>query len=411
MLFRSFLLLLFIQVTLQANYPETYAYYKAGEYKKAISSAKKSKSEYSNPNLHLLWGYSARALGNQEEAMSAFERVLLLKKDNKSAKKALLKIYKKTDRRELAEKLNGKTNASKISERGSKSGFKTKVSLSTGYDDNVNVTPGNSILNEYYNSTTSQKKLSSYFSRMNAEISYKHHFKNNKDWYLKTIIHAYVQSNFSTHFYDLTSGSLELGIGYMWGDKDIYLPLSYNGINYLNQDLLEQYRFAPTIFMPIHKDIFLDITLLYSKNDYIPKTDDIKDDETFGLAVGTYYLFGKHYVYHNLKYEHRRASHDTPQHYISADFLTASIGAKYYFNSSFLANFDYRFRYGSYDSPVGLSNTSRDDNFYQIDLKLSYLFSKELAFYLNNSYSQNISNFVPSEYEKNSILFGAAYQY
>jgi len=411
MLFRAFLSLLFIQVALQADYPEAYTYYKAGEYKKAISSAKKSKREYSNPNLHLLWGYSARALGNQEEAMSAFERVLLLRKDNKSAKKALLKIYIKTDRSELAEKLNDKTNTSKVSERRSKSGFKTKVSLSTGYDDNVNVTPGNSILNEYYNSTTSQKKISSYFTRMNAEVSYKHHFENNKDWYLKTIVNTYVQSNFSTHFYDLTSGSLELGIGYMWGDKDIYLPLSYNGINYLNQDLLEQYRFAPTIFMPIQKDILLDITLLYSKNDYIPRVDNIKDDETFGLAFGTYYLFGKHYVYHNLKFEHRKASHDTPQHYISADFLTASIGAKYYLSSSFLANFDYRFRYGNYNSLVGLSNTSRNDNFHQIDIKLSYLFSKKLAFYLDDSYSQNISNFVPSKYKKNSIMFGVSYQY
>jgi predicted porin len=76
-----------------------------------------------------------------------------------------------------------------------------------------------------------------------------------------------------------------------------------------------------------------------------------------------------------------------------------------------LGTLDYTFKYGGYHDHVGLSTTKRDDNLHQLNLKLSYLFSKKSQIYLSDTYYRNISNYTPSEYTKNSLMLGLSYTY
>jgi len=76
--------------------------YNQKNYSGAIAQAKKSTHEYSNPNLHLIWAKSAKVLGNNLEAMSAYERVVMLQPSNIEAKKELARTYVALGKHRLA---------------------------------------------------------------------------------------------------------------------------------------------------------------------------------------------------------------------------------------------------------------------------------------------------------------------
>jgi len=412
---RIFLTLTLLNIGLFASYSNVLNYYKNGKYKQAIQEAKASKKEYSNPNLHLIWAYSAKSLGYWEEEMLALERVLILDKDHTQAQHELKLVYQRTHRNELSESsdpytLSGRGLPPLLRERGTIP-FKTKVSVSIGHDNNLNATPGNLVLSDYFGTDTNTTQLSSLFTRATSQISYTNKFGNNEKWYIKAVIDTYIQSNFSAHYYDLSTGSLELGLGYTQKDYDIYLPFSYYRVNYLDKDLLEHYRFLPQLLIPIGEDIILDINALYSENNYIVSVDKTKDDTTVGVGFGAYYLFGKHFAYLSTKYEHRSTQHANASKYITANFFTLSTGIHYYFTPSFLGTFDYRFRYGRYNDTVGTSSTKRDDNYHQFNTKISYSFSKNSELFIADTYTENHSNYAPSVFNKHSTVLGVSLKY
>ncbi len=405
-------------VTLFGGYKDALFYYKKGDYQQARLEAKKAKKSYANPNLHLLWGYSAQQLGHTEEAMHAFERVLILDPDNTQAKNALTNIYRQTDRTELLSKKE-RAYTYGLSERGKPKRLvkdrnlplKAKASLALGYNSNANATPGSAVLDPYFDNDNNEDPLSSFFLRMTADIDYKYDFGHEKGWYMKTAIRAFSQSNFSAHLYDLSSVSLEWGAGYAYKNYDLYLPLSYTRVNYLDKDLLAHVRFQPTLFIPIDDTVILNVSVLYTKSNYNDHEDQGKDDNTVGFSVGGYYLFGEHFAYISAKYEDKDTRHNDPDKYIGAQFLTATFGVHYYFLPDLLGTLDYRFRYGRYDDKVGFTNTIRDDNLHLLDLKLSYKLSKITEIYISENYTQNLSNYVPSEYKRHNVLIGVSVKY
>ena len=401
-----------------ANYNSALSYYNQGLYQKALNTAKAAKNSYSSPNLHLLWGYSAYQLGKDEEAMHAFERVLILDSDNQKAKKYLSKIYKKTGRTELLGEESDITYVD-ISERGKPAQLKKKpqlplkvnTSYALGYTSNASATPDSTTLDNYLDTNNSEDPLTSFFVQMSAGVSYEYDFGEEKGWYMKTALDAFIQSNFTAHLYDLSTFTVEWGPGYRFKNYNLYLPLSYTRVNYLDKDLLEYYRFLPTLFIPIDDKIMLNLSLLYSKNNYIHKEDKTRDDESVGISFGGYFLFDDHFAYISAKYENKNASRDNPTPYTGASYITANIGVHYNFTQSILGVLDYRFRYGRYDDNVGFTDTIRDDNLHLLKLKLSYKLTEDSEVYISENYTQNLSNNPLSEYRKHNLLFGVNINY
>ena len=404
-----------ISIELFANYTQALHYYNTGKYKKAIAVIKSSKKEYSKPKLHLLWAKSAEKLGHLNEAMSAYERVRLLDEHNIEAKKSLNRIYKQTNRNKLIEKvpeegLYTRGMRPRFKERG-KSKLSAKASIAYGYDNNLDATPDSQILQEYFGDTSHATKTSSSFFRFTTSLSLLDDFNSKDGWYAKYIIRAFVQNNTSASFYNLRTTSVESGLGYATSYYNLYLPLSYHKVHYLGKDLLYQYRFNPKIFVPIGDNIILNISLLYSKNNYFDGIDKVKNDTTYTIESGGYYLFDKNYLSTHFKYEHHSAINGFPSKYIGADFWTFKLGAQYYFHPEFLGILHYRFRYGQYDDVVGTTVTTRDDNFHQLDTRLVYKWSNTSNIYLSDTYTENLSNYPAAVYSKNALLFGLELNY
>lgn len=415
---RIVFVLLILSLGLSASYKNALSFYNRGLYEKALHEVKHSKKEYSNPNLHLIWGYSANQLGHTEDAMKAFERVLILDSGNKQATKALHKIYRKTGRTNLLDKKE-REYVYVLQERGmperleKKQTLPIKVSssLALGYDSNVNVSPGSTILNNYFETNNSQDGITSFFTLLTANMAYEYDFGKGNGWYVKAALDALLKSNFSAHLYDLSALSLELGAGYKQDNYSLYIPVTSSRIRYLDKELLTYYSFRPTLFIPIDDDTMINISLLYSENNYIDTEDQTKDDKILGFSAGGYFLFGEHFAYLSGKYEHRSAQHAQPFKFIGADFFTATIGVHYQMSDLLSAKLNYSFRYGRYDDLVGFSTASRDDNLHLLNVKLSYQLSKMSELYIAYKYTENLSNYILSEYIKNEAFVGVSIKY
>ena len=399
-------ILLIIAMTtigISASYHNALLYYTSGQYSKAINEAKLSKSAYSNPNLHLIWAASAQKIGKLNEAMSAYERVLLLDAKNTQAQKALNQIYQKTKRYKLL-KENGKThNLSK---------WDTSFSLAFGFDNNLDATPDSETLQDYFGDTTDSNKTSSSFTRLTASIAYFNDFDSKGGWYTKSLLKAYIQNNFDANFYNLKTFSFETGLGYNTQTYNFYFPLSYHRVNYLGRDLLAQYRTNPKLLIPWKENNVFALNLIYSQNKYTSRIDRNKNDKTYAMEIGNYFLSQNNDFFSiHLKYEHHTAINALPSKYIGANFWTLKLGSKYMINPQWTTQFNYRFRYGQYDDIVGASITTRDDNFHQLDAKVSYQWSKTSQLFIANTYTENRSNYPAAVYKKNDLIIGIDFSY
>jgi tetratricopeptide (TPR) repeat protein len=386
-------------MALQANYTKMLNDYTSGKYKSAIKEGKSSYDEYNNPKLHLLWAKSAQKLGHTTEAMSAYERVLILEPNNQEALLALDTIYEQSQRMGLDTQTTQGDNKLKV-----------RANIALGYDSNINVNPGGDALDDYFGVVGSQGKLGTKFLRFSANLAYTYHFENAEGWFVKGIVDFYNQSNFSAHFYDLRVGTIEAALGYENDSYRLYLPLRYSTIHYLDKNLLAHYEFLPRLTFPIWEDSFLDVNAIYRKRAYKDSIDDVNDAKTLGLGVGLYFPIYGDRAHIHLQYEKRSSTESIHTKFVDANFIRLDASLQHYFSPKVYAEATYLYRYGDYSDNIGTilvpNSTKRTDNFNQIDLTLNYVLSKDYTLYLRDTYAKNNSKFIPNEYSKNVIMFG-----
>jgi len=418
------LLLLFISISVNASYNEAKRYFDLKQYNEAIKEAKASKDEYTNPKLHLIWAESAQAIGEIKEAMSAYERVVMLDQDNLEAKFALLKIYNDTDRYILAKDisknlLNYDLTPSQRSSLALLKGetlnsLKARITLSGGYDTNINVSATSSVLDDYYGSLN-EGEVSTLFTRINGSVSYIDDLDQKGGWYLRGDAKFYSQNNYDAHFFDMFIIGAEGGLGYAGGIYTIYLPVGYDKINYLDVNLMSQVKLQPKINITLNNDYILNLNAKYSIKNYQEPKYKGMDDESISGGLGFYYLFGKNFTYLNGAYETYSSRDDNPFVFIDKDILTLSMGVNYHINDLFVTNVNYKYRAVKYDDmsdQINLSdNSKRADDYNQVELKFSYYFKKYYSAYVSNRYIKNSSNYIPGEYKKNITMFGIRANY
>ena len=262
------LLLTTLTVLANASYKKAQEFYENKEYIKAIKEAKSSTGEYSNPKLHLVWAKSEEALGHTKEAMLGFERVAILDEKDSEARLKLTTIYKKTHRDTLAQdmskelqnyQLTPEQRASlELLENDDINSFKAKVTLSAGYDTNINVSASADALDDY-NTLANEGEKGTLFARLNASLSYIHDLESKGGWYLRGDLKAYYQNNTDAHYYDIFVGGAEVGVGYVGDGYTLYLPVAYDRVNYLDVDLLSQVGLKPSVNITLSKELVVNI--------------------------------------------------------------------------------------------------------------------------------------------------------
>ena len=199
---RALLLLLCLNILALASTANAKKMYQHKNYLGAIKELKKSTSEYGNPELHLLWAKSAEAIGNNIEAMSAYERVLMLDSSNVKAKKSLVKIYVKLKKNKLAKAIINELKEEDLDFKEVKivnekeianHSIKGSGSFAVGYDDNINISADKNKLDTYYVTTNHPNEISSIFYRATANINFLKEITSN--WYMKASLFKNFKEN------------------------------------------------------------------------------------------------------------------------------------------------------------------------------------------------------------------------
>lgn len=397
-----------------ASYENTKKFYEDGEYEKAIVEARASTDEYNNPQLHLLWAKSAQKLGRLDEAMSAYERVVMLDETNVDAKFELAKVYDETSRVSLAKETSRELknyqltpeqrSALELIEGASIQKVKAKASLMLGHDSNINVSTSSDKLDNFYQKTNSPGEKSSLFTRFNGSVSFIDEFADENGAYARGDLKLYYQNNTDAHYYDMFIGSLDGGFGFRHSNYNIYIPIGIDKVNYLDTSLMLQYKFEPRVDISLDKNYILNVVTSYKKRVYNEVKYEIMNDSSFSVGFGLYYMMDRDFIYFNTKYESFSSSEDVHALYIDKDMITMSLGANYNINSLLVSRLDYRYRSASYSD-------QRDDDYHQAELKFSHFFQDKYELFISDRYIKNSSNYVPANYTKNIAILGLSMSY
>ena len=410
-----FILVSFIlPVTLFADMTTIQTLYDEENYAGAIKEAKSNISSYGDARLHVLWGKSAEALGNDEEAISAYERVLIITPDNASIRFKLATLYAQSNRSYLIKQLsNGSEDYQLTVEekdpivalmKKDDTLLSVSASVAVGYDSNINVSPADLEL------PNTEEEISSKFIRFQAALNYTYKLEDIENTYLQSGIALSSQNNEAGYF-DLLIGVANAGIGYRSDSFSIYLPLKYSRLHYLNRDLMESIGVNPDFNYVFNSSLIGNLNAKYAERSYIQESDALMDDSVLGVGTGLYWLFDDNLAYVKASYSDYSATHKKESYFISKEAIEISTGITYYLNDDIFLDSSYRYRDTSYDDTMFFSNQKRNDEYHQIDLKLSSLITEDIEGSLSYSYASNSSNYLQSEYSKNIVMCNLKYIY
>ena len=416
---RALLLLLCLNILALASTANAKKMYQHKNYLGAIKELKKSTSEYGNPELHLLWAKSAEAIGNNIEAMSAYERVLMLDSSNVKAKKSLVKIYVKLKKNKLAKAIINELKEEDLDFKEVKivnekeianHSIKGSGSFAVGYDDNINISADKNKLDTYYVTTNHPNEISSIFYRATANINFLKEITSN--WYMKASLHGYYNVNGKSNKYNIFLSTTRLGVGYYKeGSYNLYVPISYSTLHYLTTDLLKFYSISPQIDIFLSKNMILSLNSKFERKSFLNNIDKNRDEKSVAVGATLYYKFDKNFVFLDTEYQKFTSNRALASDFVDRETITVVAGLNYKFSSDISGKFSYKVIFGDYDdvisNPFGTLTTElRDDTYYQLDLKISKRISDKLNVFVEDEYTTNSSNHIPADYDKNVFMVG-----
>jgi len=409
--------LLTAQIALFAGVTEMQTLYNQKNYEAVIEEAKRSTSDFGNSDLHLMWGYSAEALGKNEMAMSAYERVLMMDPDNVEIRVHLTSLYAYLDRDKLATEMSKSTeiyqltpaqrNSLNTLKKADAAALKVAATLAIGYDSNINVSP------EDLELPTNNEAISSMFAQFTAHLSYTYALSQEKDWYFRTDADIFSQNNFDSdaEYYNIFAVSAKLGLGYR-GDKfDLYVPLKYGRMHYLERDFLETVGVEPRVNITLSESLIGNLNARYTERSYLDNADKNRDDTVTGYGGGLYWLFDKNFAYLTSNYDDYEAQNTNSLLFTDKETFNLTAGVNYDVNDLFIARLGYRYRYSLYGDFLPDGNKQRSDYYNQGEVKVSKMFLDTMEGSLLYRYSTNKSNYELAEYDKDVVIFGLQYNY
>lgn len=254
--------LLFAGVESENEYEKGLTYYKAKDYEKAYQEFSKALyKDFSNQEINFYIGKSAYELGLYQEALLAYERVIILNNNHirahyelarismllhmDSRAKTELEIVLQTDPPQ-----NVKDNIYELlkvlEQRKQNSFWNYALSLGIGYDDNVNANPGEDTLKDYISTTFNlsrsalsvQKPVATRYAQELFNVRNLYKFQDN-GLFLENSFLFYMQQFDDYSQYNLAYLSLTSAPGKIYKGYKFSLPLNISRVYYGSNSLFD----------------------------------------------------------------------------------------------------------------------------------------------------------------------------
>ena len=366
---------------------------------------------------NLEWAECEAKLGNDEGAMSAYERVLMINPDNEQAARALAKLYRKYRMDREAGMLNEtlgirrsmpvKQKTVSMPPQDSRPLVATHftATLAAGYDDNLNFGIHTVDLG------TLTENLRSFFHAFDLSGSYVNELSGEGGFSFRSNFGLYWQDNHSAPTYNMLYGSLDMGLGYETSRFLLYAPLVYRRMGYFNTDLYQQYGIAPRLTLKLRTALLMEIGAEYLKRRYLDNAYTSGDDTLKGVSVGLTRFFGKHSLYLRGAYGRYDADRATPALFTNHQYYQLQLGINYALRRIGTLGLQYRYTHNTYEEGIGTGTRKRKDDLNQVTLSLIRSIAKDLQIVASYTWAHNSSNYPSTSYTKRTATFGLRYVY
>lgn len=225
-----------------------YKLYVSGDYENSFNAYKQLLDEdLSNPVNNFFFGKSAIALGKMDDAISAFERVLIVNPSHIGAKIELIKIHILQNNFDIAKAEFYTIDTSNLNEQQKElltslqkklteknNSFLVNANIAIGYGYNSNATNGNDITQIINNIPISNEKQSDHFRYENLSLQLKKSSDDFPNIQLFAIAGLYNETYNNLSEYDIRVQSGHIGSSFT-SDK-IYMKYLYSASNYTLMD-------------------------------------------------------------------------------------------------------------------------------------------------------------------------------
>ncbi|MBV1788034.1 DUF560 domain-containing protein [Marinobacterium sp. D7] len=410
-----------------------------GEFAKAYSLALEQRQQLEGlASFDLQYGIAAIDSGHPNEAIFAFERVLMAQPDHQAARLELARAYFLIGESARAEQLFHEVLAlsppsdvrARIEiflariETGRQRGAamtQRSVSLRVGYDDNVNAGPDDAsslVLYDAYGNPYETSGVSSQgdrFTRLTGLLTHQRPLEGDWSWFAN----ASADGRWHQDLHSLNNLSLDLATGVVWQQEDRAVRFRVNGQRYLldAQTYRNLYGAAIEYQQALTRDISLGAFANWSRLEYGAGTRD-SDMALAGLSARWRPdIIGKPLLQAAI-YRGR----ETPR---NEDAFTAGsaersilggyLGASWTLSTQLNLNTSVVFQHSDYAGPyyllTPLTAGDREDRYTALLADLQWQLSPRTRAFTEYAWRDNDSNTMLLDYQRHQISLGVSYQF
>lgn len=366
-------------------------------------------------NSNITMGECYEQEGNINRAQAAYERALLEDDTNVQARIKLAQLYQTLSMHTSASAVLADVNENQLTpqqrttlstlrpqESHAKPQLHAKVTLSGGYDSNINISPQDLPSNPTLEATATL------FSRLNADLSYLHALDSTQNWFVRGDFNLHYQNNEAAHYYDALYGRLYTGFGYQNSAFSLYVPLFYDQLHYLDRNLLEEYGVRPDANIRLSNTLIVNLNASYTARRYLNTQDRLRNDDLLSGGLGLYYLENSNVAYLKTHYENYQSVRDNAPAFIDKTMLYLKLGGIYSLKEIMDVKLDYQYRQGDFKAFLG---TKRDDDNHDIAFALEKDLMTHFRLSAKYHYITNDSNIEQFNYYKHEMLLALTYNY
>lgn len=404
------------------------AAYKSGSFQEALPLYESLNELYpENPEINFLVGRCALELKLYDDAIAAFDRVLILNPQHSRTRLELARLYTEIGQYEMAEDeldtvLSGQlpsnvretvlTFKSNIDKRKSRSTFGGVVFLGGGYDSNANNDIGNKefivpSFNLWINGND-QVKDTNLFTM--AVLSYGYDIGDRGGWSVENNLVGYTKINSKEAKNDLSLFSASIAPIWSVQHYRIQFPVTYDRVYLDHQGYTSNLSFST-------RGTYLIDTTSQSEGGYTYKrsfydTQGALDAVSHTLFASYKKAFGENPLILSAGISYTISSEIHPYR---TDVASQSTGYSLEFSKALLPKtrgiFSFNGSVTSYDDIDSLFGNRREDSRESWEVKLSHQLRSDLSINGSASYVRNHSNHTPFDYDKKTLQMSAAYSF
>ncbi len=382
--------------------------------------------EPQNDVVNFYLGRSALELKQYEEAIGAFERVLIIKPGFSRARIELARAYFEAGNLQEAERLvkivlenpelpaNVRPNVEKFAQvieaKKKKSFVSGFMLLGLTRDDNVNNTVGQT---EYFlpvlnNNVAAAAKKSDFTTSVIFGLNHVYDLGKSGDWLWKSTGLGFFQKYQDVKTNEISLVSITTGPSYMTKAYELYLPVSYTKIYKQAAPYMIDNTIAAkyTRKLPIFN---LTTSASLKMKTYEKEADRRKDSLTQELSIGISRPFAEVYTLSASCGMASERSDDGNQSDVESDTIKYSLSLAKKINDKLDVTLSHTFKDQGYTLTDPSFSVKRGDQQRTYGASAMYKINKKNMFKFDYTFTDNASNIAAYDYEKNTVAFNYMY--